>query len=74
MKRMLGDPTAFVATPDPRDKRFADREWSENAFFAFIKETYLISSGWLESELWKAAAVRATHAAPSSHPPRTSVT
>src|SRR5437868_12347526 len=37
MKRMLGDPTAFVAITDPRDKRFADREWSENAFFAFIK-------------------------------------
>jgi polyhydroxyalkanoate synthase len=48
MKRMMGDPTASVAEPDPRDKRFADPEWSQNTFFAFIKQIYLITSRWAE--------------------------
>jgi polyhydroxyalkanoate synthase len=49
MKRMMGDTTASVAEPDPRDKRFADPEWSQNSFFVFIKQIYLITSRWAES-------------------------
>src|ERR1022692_2170907 len=33
VKRMAGDPAAPVVTPDAKDKRFADAEWSENQFF-----------------------------------------
>ena len=37
VKRMAGEPVAPLATPDPRDKRFSDPEWSNNQFFDFLK-------------------------------------
>ncbi|RBP12176.1 polyhydroxyalkanoate synthase [Roseiarcus fermentans] len=30
--------------PPPRDKRFAHPDWSENAVFSFIRESYLVAS------------------------------
>src|SRR3981189_661819 len=36
-KRMGGEKGEPVAVPDPRDKRFADPEWSSNQFFDFLK-------------------------------------
>lgn len=30
------------------DKRFAHREWSENAVFEYLKQSYLLTSGWLQ--------------------------
>ena len=35
-----------VAAPDPRDKRFADPEWSSNQFFDFLKQAYLLTVQW----------------------------
>jgi len=32
--------------PEHGDKRFQDPEWSQNAFFAFLKQTYLMTSRW----------------------------
>jgi polyhydroxyalkanoate synthase subunit PhaC len=46
VKRMAGEPAAPVAKPDPRDKRFADPEWSTNQFFDFVKQAYLLSTDW----------------------------
>jgi polyhydroxyalkanoate synthase len=46
VKRMAGEPVEPVATPDPRDKRFADPEWSSNQFFDFLKQTYLVTVQW----------------------------
>jgi polyhydroxyalkanoate synthase len=30
------------------DKRFAHKEWSENALFDYLKQSYLLTSGWLQ--------------------------
>jgi len=46
MKRMMGEPAKPAAVADPRDKRFADPDWSRNQFFDFIKQVYLITSRW----------------------------
>ncbi len=35
-----------LATPEPGDKRFADREWSENQVFSYMKQAYLLTSRW----------------------------
>jgi polyhydroxyalkanoate synthase len=48
VKRMAGQPAEPVATPDPRDKRFADPEWSKNQFFDFLKQAYLLSVKWAD--------------------------
>ncbi len=31
----------------PAGKRFSHKEWSENAVFEYIKQSYLLTSGWL---------------------------
>jgi len=46
VKRMAGEPVAPVAAPEPRDKRFADPEWSSNQFYDFLKQAYLLTVGW----------------------------
>ncbi|TCD12394.1 PHA/PHB synthase family protein [Oricola cellulosilytica] len=47
IKRM-GDPGVSEAVETPHgDKRFADEDWKENAFFSFLKQTYLVTSKWV---------------------------
>jgi polyhydroxyalkanoate synthase subunit PhaC len=46
VKRMAGEQAADIITPDPRDKRFADPEWSSNQYFDFLKQTYLLTVKW----------------------------
>ena len=45
-RRMAGEKAEPVAEPDPRDKRFADPEWSTNPFFDFLKQAYLVTAQW----------------------------
>ena len=45
-RRLAGEPTTPVVTPDPRDKRFADPDWSEHQFFDFLKQAYLLTAQW----------------------------
>jgi polyhydroxyalkanoate synthase len=37
-----------VAAPDPKDARFKDSAWSENQYFDFMRQAYLINSQWAE--------------------------
>src|SRR5262245_50999719 len=46
VKRMAGEQVQAVAAPDPRDKRFADPEWSTNQFYDFLKQAYLLTVQW----------------------------
>jgi len=46
VKRMAGEDVPPVASPDPRDKRFSDPEWSSNQFFDFLKQLYLLTTEW----------------------------
>jgi polyhydroxyalkanoate synthase len=48
VRRMAGEPAAPVASPDPRDKRFADPEWTQNQFFDFLKQAYLLTANWAD--------------------------
>ena len=47
-KRLTGENAPPVIAPDPRDKRFADPEWSSNQFYDFIKQAYLLTAQWSE--------------------------
>ncbi len=47
-KRLAGEEAAPAVAPDPKDKRFADAEWSQNQFFDFLKQVYLLSVQWAE--------------------------
>ena len=57
VKRMAGEQTEPVVAPDPRDKRFADPEWSQNQFFDFLKQAYLLTSQWADRLVKDAAGV-----------------
>ena len=48
VKRMAGEPAEPAVKADPRDKRFTDPEWSQNQFFDFLKQAYLLTTHWGE--------------------------
>jgi polyhydroxyalkanoate synthase len=48
VKRMTGEPASPTVTPDAKDKRFSDPEWSQNQFFDFLKQLYLVTSQWAD--------------------------
>nr|WP_246088515.1 class I poly(R)-hydroxyalkanoic acid synthase [Phreatobacter stygius] len=49
LKAMAGEKTEPLAKPDPRDARFKDPQWNDNAFFDFLKQFYLVTTGLAES-------------------------
>lgn len=49
LKRMAGEDSPPTAVPDARDRRFQDPDWSENQFFDFLKQFYLVTSRWAET-------------------------
>ena len=57
VKRMAGEQAPPVVSPDPRDKRFADPEWSQNQFFDFLKQAYLLTAQWADKLVKDAAGV-----------------
>jgi len=57
VKRMAGEQPEPVVAPDPRDKRFSDPEWSQNQFFDFLKQAYLLTAQWADSLVKDAAGI-----------------
>jgi polyhydroxyalkanoate synthase subunit PhaC len=45
-RRLTGEAPPPVTAPSPNDKRFADPEWTQNQFFDFIKQAYLLTTRW----------------------------
>ncbi len=48
VKRMVGEKIEPVVSPDPKDWRFTDPEWSSNQFFDFLKQAYLLTTQWAD--------------------------
>jgi len=46
--RLAGQTPAPVAQPDRGDKRFLDPDWSEDPYFDFLKQQYLLFTTWVE--------------------------
>jgi polyhydroxyalkanoate synthase len=57
VKRMAGEEPPPSAAPDPKDKRFSDPEWSQNQFFDFLKQAYLLTAHWGERLVKDAAGI-----------------
>jgi polyhydroxyalkanoate synthase len=55
VRRLAGESTAPVATPAAGDKRFSDPEWSQNQFFDFLKQAYLLTAQWADKLVANAA-------------------
>jgi polyhydroxyalkanoate synthase len=48
-RRAAGEPAEPVTTPAKGDKRFNDPDWSANPMFDMMKQSYLLTSNWLNS-------------------------
>ena len=44
-----------VAVPDPGDRRFAHRQWNENPYYDYLKQSYLLASRYLSESVEQAA-------------------
>jgi len=51
--RMLGGDAKPVVAPASGDKRFKDKDWEENQIFDFIKQSYLLTSNWMQETVAK---------------------
>ncbi len=47
-----------LAAPEPRDRRFAAKEWRDNPYYDYLKQSYLLAARYLE-ELVEAAPLDA---------------
>lgn len=56
VKRMAGEPAEPIVKPEAKDKRFTDPDWSQNQFFDFLKQAYLLTAQWAD-HLVKNAAI-----------------
>ncbi len=50
-QRLLGEHPTPVAAPDSTDKRFKAAEWQENPVFDYLKQSYLLTTQWLQDVL-----------------------
>ncbi len=56
-RRFLGEKVEPLARPAPGDSRFRDPEWSDNPFFDFCKQAYLLSANWADDLVRSAEGV-----------------
>jgi polyhydroxyalkanoate synthase len=47
-QRFLGGDVKPAITPEPSDRRFRDKAWSDGQLFDFIKQSYLVTANWLQ--------------------------
>jgi len=47
-ERMSGQESEPLIKPEPGDKRFRHEDWNENQLFDFIKQSYLLTSDWMQ--------------------------
>ncbi len=48
LKKLAGEKAPDVVAPEASDKRFADPEWTQNPYFDFIKQAYVLTSQWAD--------------------------
>lgn len=50
-RRMVGEDVEPVAAPARDDKRFKDDTWTEETFFDYVKQSYLLTGEWIVDTL-----------------------
>src|SRR5688572_26812461 len=52
---MLAGRSEALASPEPGDRRFAHRDWRENPYYDYLKQSYLLAARYLEDLVEQAA-------------------
>lgn len=47
-RKFLGEESTTIAASDKSDRRFRDPLWNDSFAFDFIRQSYLLTSGWLQ--------------------------
>ncbi len=47
LQRLAGEEVEPLLRPDRSDRRFKDDAWSEDLFFDYLKQSYLVSTQWM---------------------------
>jgi polyhydroxyalkanoate synthase len=55
--KLRGEDSAPVAEPDKSDRRFKDAAWNESAAFDFLKQSYVMTTRWLQDVLTEGKSV-----------------
>jgi poly[(R)-3-hydroxyalkanoate] polymerase subunit PhaC len=50
-ERFVGGEAKAMVEPAAEDRRFRDQAWSDNALFDYIKQTYLLTARWLQTQV-----------------------
>jgi len=50
-QRMMGQDTDAVIEPGKDDRRFLDDAWEDNQIFDFVKQSYLLTSKWMQASV-----------------------
>jgi len=50
-QRMMGQDTDPVIEPEAGDRRFKDDAWEDNQVFDFFKQSYLLTSRWMQTSV-----------------------
>ena len=53
LRRTMGETVEPVARPEPGDNRFKDPAWSDNPYFDYWKQLYLVTAHWAEAVVAK---------------------
>ena len=48
VRRLAGEEVEPLVQPERQDKRFVDEAWQQNVFYDFLKQSYLLTSRWLQ--------------------------
>jgi len=56
-RKMTGEATQPIVSPAQGDKRFSDPDWATNPMFDMMKQSYLLSSNWLNELVSQAEGV-----------------
>ena len=52
-KRLMGHSVEPLVTPAASDRRFRHADWDENLVFDFVKQSYLLTTNWLQRTIGK---------------------
>jgi polyhydroxyalkanoate synthase len=57
LAKLSGEKTIDIYKPEPGDRRFRSEEWNENLLFDFIKQSYLMTSKWMQDVVRKTEGI-----------------
>jgi polyhydroxyalkanoate synthase len=57
VKRLAGEKPEPAASPEAKDSRFSDPDWSDNPFFDALKQSYLVTTAWAQRMVREAEGV-----------------